>query len=85
MQKQKNHQIINKIVDEMILEIERLSQEKGSLASNIKLIKEITMVLKELEKLYEENRNDTNTEAKRNEFLDKLLEHSIIPNKKKQK
>ena len=77
MTKEKNSIIVNQIIDEMILEIEKLFADRENLISNMKIIKEITMVLKELEKLYDYNDEQVN-QKQRTEFMNKLLEFSKL-------
>ena len=77
MTKEKNSIIVNQIIDEMILEIEKLFADRENLISNMKIIKEITMVLKELEKLYDYNDEHVN-QKQRTEFMNKLLEFSKL-------
>ncbi len=67
----------------MILEIETLSSQRESLASNIKLIKEITIVLKELDKLFEDEAKSVAMRDNRDDFFGKLLDQSITPTKKR--
>lgn len=75
---EKNNKIINKIIDDMILEIEKLFADKENLFTNIKVIKELTMVLKELEKLYDNEQEfmNRNSEKSRSNFLESLFDIS---------
>ena len=77
MTKEKNSVIVNQIIDEMILEIEKLFADRENLLPNMKTIKEITMVLKELEKLYDHNDDQLNYKQ-RTEFMNKLMEFSQL-------
>lgn len=87
MVNEKNNIIINKIIDDMILEIEKLFMDKENLLVNIKVIKELTMVLKELEKLYDNEQNmiDKNSEKDRNKFLQSLFDISKTVSKKQKR
>ena len=74
MTKEKNSLIINKIIDEMILEIENLFSDRENLSINIKMIKELTNVLKELEKLHDDQIDEKSDAEQRNKkaFFDTL-------------
>lgn len=71
----------------MILEIEHLFSDRANLSANIKMIKELTNVLKELEKLHDEQKTVKSEieEQDKKKFFEALIGLSTIQGNKTKK
>lgn len=73
---------IKEIRNDIIMEIKRLFEEKEDLSNNIKMIKELTIVLKDLDRIFEKNDDSIAEEQAKKDhdnFYNKIKEKVMIP------
>lgn len=79
---------IKEIRNGIIMEIKRLFEEKESLNNNIKMIKELTIVLKDLDRIFEKNDESIAEDQVKKDyenFYNKIKESVMIPYKEVKK
>ena len=83
----KRKDFVDKVIfirDSLILEVEKLAVDNDNFVSNVKNIKEMTMVLKELDKIISDDDETGKLEKQlaQDDFFDSLRKNVEIPYKK---
>ena len=73
---------VKEIRDSIIIDIKELSDDKDNLTSNVKTMKELTSILRELDKIIDSNGEEQRMEAEldKEDFFDCLMKRSEIDN-----
>lgn len=66
------------IRDSMIIDIQELSADKPNLLNNIKVIKELTTILRELDRIIDQQEEDEEEEVELDHFYEKIKDRSVI-------
>ena len=66
------------IRDSMIIDIQELSADKPNLLNNIKVIKELTTILRELDRIIDQQEDDEEEEEELDHFYREIEERSVI-------
>ena len=62
----------------MIIDIQELSADKPNLLNNIKVIKELTTILRELDRIIDQQEEDEEEETELDQFYEEIKDRSVI-------